>query len=544
MQADPAQPFAPTAVGEGGRYMLRECLAHATAVSVYAAFDTRLSREVVVKVLKAAHGDADAHAVARAADLLANARLAARLQHPSVVTLFDAGLCGRDVYVVMERLEGDSLHDRLAAGWRPAPQEALRLGKRIAVALTFVHEAGVLHGRVEPSHVFLLGPTHLKLLNCGMASPSGEFDAAAVGAPGDASTESWLRYAAPEVLLGAAPDARCDVYGLGLVMYEMLARRAAFTGNSPEELRNGVLLSDVPEAHARNPAVPRTLSSIVARAMARDPAMRHPSMRELLNTLKNELAVTDPTGHTAGGSDRRRQAAAACAGWVAAGAVGFFAWRESAPPMSAADLTQTSARNTAPTAASTPALAPPVSVQPASSTPVLAESAAPNLATSTVRPLAHVREAAAASAARARATPSVPKTAAAPTRQTAPRPNPSSADQRSNPAPTAAAPSRQAETGAAAHPPIERVASPVAPADGGSSPAVAAARGAVVFAVEPGGAIEINGVQVGTTPPLRRLTLPNGKYEVTIRNDAFQPHVLSITVSADKPVNISHRFGS
>ena len=107
----------------------------------------------------------------------------------------------------------------------------------------------------------------------------------------------------------------------------------------------------------------------------------------------------------------------------------------------------------------------------------------------------------------------------------------------------AAAARQQPETNTAAASPSESAASRALPADGASAVA-AAARGAVVFDVEPVGTVEINGVRVGTTPPLRRLTLPNGKYEVTIRNDAFQPHVSSITVSGDKPVNISHRFGS
>ena len=105
----------------------------------------------------------------------------------------------------------------------------------------------------------------------------------------------------------------------------------------------------------------------------------------------------------------------------------------------------------------------------------------------------------------------------------------------------APAATRPIEVNGAAARPAESVASRSLSADA-ASPVSAAARGAVVFAVEPGGAVEINGVQIGTTPPLRRLTLPIGKYEVTIRNDGFRPHVLTITVDGDKPVNISHRF--
>lgn len=111
--------------------------------------------------------------------------------------------------------------------------------------------------------------------------------------------------------------------------------------------------------------------------------------------------------------------------------------------------------------------------------------------------------------------------------------------------PSAAA-ARQPESNVAATRATEPAAVTAPAADGASAAAAApaAARGVVVFAVEPGGAVEINGVQIGTTPPLRRLTLPNGQYEITIRNEAFQPQVLRITVSGDKPVNINHRFGS
>ena len=536
MEADAAQQPSRIAIGDGGRYALKACLSRSAGASVYAAFDVRLSREVVVKVLKTTRDGADAQAVAHAADLLAGVRLVARLQHPSMVTLFDAGLCGLDVYIAMERLEGGSLHERLSAGWRPAPHESLRVGVRIAAALAFVHEAGVLHGRVEPAHVFFLSPTQVKLLNCGIVGLDSQSDTPPVDALGEPAQRVVSPYTAPEVLLGAALDAHGDVYGLGLVLYEMLAGRAAFGGDSSPALRNAVLLSDVPEAHALNPAVPRTLSSIVARAMARDPTLRHQSMRELLEALRSELTGTGQTRHAAG-LGRRRKVAMACAGVLAASAVGFLVWREVAPPTSATVQAAALAWNTAPTAASAAAPA-----QAGSSAPPPDESVAPDVSNSVVKPIVQIRETVVASGAQARATPSSPKTVVAPTRQAAPRTNPTSAVRPVDPVPPAAAAVRQPETSIAAARATESAASRVLPFNVGDP--VTAARGAVVFAVEPGGTIEINGVQIGTTPPLRRLTLPNGKYEVTIRNDAYQPHKLSITVSGDAPVNISHRFGS
>jgi eukaryotic-like serine/threonine-protein kinase len=535
MESAAAQQPLKIAVGDGGRYVLKACLSRSAAASVYAAFDVRLSREVVVKMLKTSRDGTEAHAVAHAADLLAGVRLMARLQHPSMVTLFDAGLCGLDAYIAMERLEGSSLHDRLAAGWRPAPQEALHVGAGIAAALAFVHEAGMLHGRVEPAHVFFLEPMRLKLLSCGSGGLGGRFDTPPVDALGEPLERAVSPHMAPEVLLGAAWDERGDVYGVGLLLYDMLAGRAAFSGESAQALRNAVLLNDVPQAHTLNPEVPPVLSSVVARAMARDPALRHQSMRELLDALNAALSITDETGRKATPGRRRQVAAvaAACAGLLlASGAVGFFAWRERPLPTSTAEPAVVVARNTAPAAQS-----PSAPVQPAHSAMQADESVAPSVANSATRPLDRIREAAAAGDARARATPS------APARPPTPRPVAPAAARAADPAPTTPVAVRPPETDATAARPAESAASRALPADAASASA-AAARGAVVFAVEPGGTVEINGVQIGTTPPLRRLTLPNGKYEVTIRNDAFQPHVLSITVSADKPVNISHRFGS
>jgi eukaryotic-like serine/threonine-protein kinase len=534
MESIAAQQPSRIALGDGGRYALKACLSRSAAASVYSAFDVRLSREVVIKMLKTTRDRSDAHAVAHAADLLAGVRLMSRLQHPGMVTLFDAGLCGLDVYIAMERLEGGSLHDLLATGWRPTVQQALRVGARIAAALAFAHEAGALHGRVETGHVFLIGPTQIKLLCCDIVDSSGRSDMSSVDVFGEPPDRGLSRDTAPEVLLGAALDARCDVYGLGLMLYEMLAGCAAFSGDSPLALRNAMLLSDVPEAHMRNPNVPHTLSSVVARAMTRDPALRYQSMRELLDALKTELTVTGPTQRGVA-RDHRLLAAATCAGLLAASAAGYLVWRESAAPTPMAALAVAASEPVAAASTSVP-------VQPRS-TPPPGERIALDVASSAVRPLAQIREAASASNARARTLASVPKTAAAPIRPTTPPSISRSTNEPVDP-PMTATPARQPEANAEAARPAQVAASGAAPAEGGSNPAAAAARGAVIFAVEPGGAVEINGVQIGTTPPLRRLTLPNGKYEVTIRNDAFQPHVLRITVSGDKPVQISHRFGS
>jgi eukaryotic-like serine/threonine-protein kinase len=529
---DDASLAPPIAVGDMGRYVLKDCLSNTGSASVYVAFDSRLSREVVVKVLKTTRADrTGAGQPTLAADLLAGARVAARLVHPGIVTVFDAGLCERDAYVAMERLEGHNLQSRLADGWRPELREALRIASRVAAALVFAHEAGVVHGRIEPANVFLTGPHQLKLLNFGIAVVDARRGDSASQTTDEAEADSPLRYVAPERLLGEAADERCDVYGLGLVMYELLTGRPAFSGPSPQDVRHAVLLSDVAAAHTLNPALPVAVSTIVARAMARDPALRYPSARDMLLALRPIVADANEAVRQGPWRDRRLQGAAALVGLLAVGTSGFVALRGNSTP-----APRTAAVGVPPPTPATPA----VPVTAAASEPVNAEqalvrSAGSSVADSAARPLAAIQAAASASAKRA--APRAPAPAAAPKTKNAQPPAAATRQAQLDVAPPRN--DSPAPSPAAASAPV---ASAAAPAASGAAPAPG--RGAILLAVEPWGKVEVNGTMVGTAPPMRRLTLPNGNYTITIRNDAFPPYTVGVTVRDDKPANINHRFGS
>jgi eukaryotic-like serine/threonine-protein kinase len=530
---DDPSPAPPLAVGDMGRYVLKDCLSRTGSGSVYVAFDSRLSRGVVVKVLKTrragATDSAGAGCSTHAADLLAGARVAARLVHPGIVTVYDAGLCEREVYVAMERLEGHSLQSRLAGGWHPEPRDAVRIASRVAAALVFAHEAGALHGRVEPANVFLTGPHQLKMLNFGIASVDGRFDESVSPPTDEAAADGPLRYVAPERLLGEAADERCDVYGLGLVMYELLTGRPAFSGASSQDVRHAVLLSDVAAVHTLNPAVPIAVSTIVARAMARDPALRYPSARDMLLALRPTVADANEPARQGAWQDRRLQGAAALVGLLAVGTLGVMALRGNTHP------TPRAAAVGVPTPATPSAPVTAAASEPVSAEQALVRSVGSSVADSAARPLATIQAAASASAKRA--APRAPSPAAAPKIAKAQPP---------------AATARQAQLDVA--PPLDDIPAPSsaaasAPMASTAPPAASAAaptpgRGAILLAVEPWGKVEVNGTMVGTAPPMRRLTLPNGNYTITIRNDAFPPYSIGVTVSDDKPTNINHRFGS
>lgn len=482
-------------IGHVGRYALKYQLGAGGLGTVYAALDPLLSRPIAVKTL---HVDAVAEQrEALEARLLAEARAAAGLNHPHIVTVYDAGLAEQGVYIAMERLQGRDLRDLLADGWRPEPVQAARIAKRIADALAYAHGHGVIHCDIKPANIYMIGRTQPKLLDFGIArvaQQQGQPDGAAVPfAAGDSLGGTSLPpselgspyYVAPEQLRGEPLDLRCDVYGVGVVLYELLTGRRAFEGRSLEGIRKAVLKADVPTAASVNRNVNAALSAIVARAMARNPAQRYRSARQFARALRGWLEE-EASRQAAAPLGRANWAWSVFAGLGLATAA-VFGWLSlgegnSRPPPEARQAP-------APAVADVPAAA----------------AAVPGVAAS--EPGANIAAAPASAAA-------VVKSAKIETAET------SRARER-----------RAARELAAAPPAVAAAVPPVT-------------QGVVQLAISPWGQVEVNGVAAGITPPLSRLTLPAGKHQVVVRNDEFPPLSVTVTVDEDKPVTLRHRFGS
>ncbi len=533
-------------VGQADRYLLGECLRQTGHGTVHLAFDTQLSREVVVKTL---HVDDDtAHRPSREASLLAGARAAARLNHPNIVTVHDAGLCERGVFIVTERLFGRDLRSRLADGWRPDPLHVARIAARIAQALSHAHGAGVVHGRLEPSNVFMIGRTQLKVLNFGVAGAVAGLEAAPSEQSDGAQGFDQTGCVAPERLLGEPIHTRGDLYGLGLLMYEMLAGRPAFSGDSPSDIRRAIVQGDLPPVQALSPAVPVALSAIVECATARNPALRYPSAQHMLNALREYLSGAAGAVPEAARPLVGVQRVVAMLSVIAASALGVVALRSipadtprpaqaqaSAPVAQATSRAESAsaASAAASVAAAASAVGPitPIAGRAASEPAVAAQDIAAPAATSAAASGATAAAASAGGTERPTQRAAIKPPKARPPIKTArklelDRPPVDAGNERAPMAATPMTPTTPAPTAAAA--------SVAAPRTG---------RGAIILAVEPRGQVEVNGVPIGATPPMLRLTLPNGAYTITIRNEGFPAYSTGVVVSEDKPVTINHRFG-
>jgi len=276
----PAPNEAESTIGHVGRYALKYLLGDGGLGRVYAGWDPLLSRNLAIKVVQC--GSLGTRHERLDAMILDEARAVAGLNHPNIVTIYDAGLSELGVYIAMEQLPGCDLRQLLDDGWRPDAVRAARLMRRVADALDCAHEKGVIHCDIKPANIFMIDRRKPKVLDFGIARITHQG-----GAPGlEGLITGSPHYLAPEQLRGEAVDARTDVYAMGVVLYELLTGRRAYTGGSIQSIVEAVLQGQPVPARALVPSVPAELSTIAERAMALDPARRYASARELSVALR------------------------------------------------------------------------------------------------------------------------------------------------------------------------------------------------------------------------------------------------------------------
>ena len=271
-----------------GKFQIERALASGASGDVYEAIHLGLGSRVAVKVLRPG---APQTAQIRRKRFVREARVAARIQSDYVVRVFDIvapeqGL----IYIVMELLEGETLADRIRRVHAMPPAEAVGYVLQAAKPLAAMHDAGIVHRDVKPSNIFLArhaeGNERVKLLDFGVAAfqqpvARGEsaitFTDTMIGTP---------RYMAPEqVLTSKDVDARADVWALGVTLYELLAGRQPFDGQTVLAVLNQIESQEPPPLTDLQPGIPPDLAKAVHRCLAKDPSRRPPDARALAEAL-------------------------------------------------------------------------------------------------------------------------------------------------------------------------------------------------------------------------------------------------------------------
>jgi serine/threonine protein kinase len=290
-------PLAPGA--RLGPYEIVAPLGAGGMGEVYRAKDSRLGREVAIKVLPAEFAsDPD-----RLKRFELEARAASALNHPNILTLFDLGDHDGKPFLVLELLEGRVLREVLASGETITTKKVLDWGVQIARGIAAAHDKGIVHRDLKPENLFLCSDGRVKILDFGLAKLTmGEEGALASattiagGATASGIILGTAGYMAPEQVRGARADHRADLFALGCVLHELLTGERAFRGETAIETLNAILKSEPPEISGSGRQFPPSLARIVRHCLEKSPAERFQSASD----LAFDLAALSQSGEESG----------------------------------------------------------------------------------------------------------------------------------------------------------------------------------------------------------------------------------------------------
>jgi serine/threonine-protein kinase len=306
-----ADPRKGRVIGE--RYRLGKVIGRGGMATIHEATDLRLGRPVAVKLLRPE--------VTRDADLAGRFRreaLAATvLRHPNIVACLDTGTDGDQPYLVMDLVDGEDLSARLKRGGRLAPAHAARIGLDVARALGVAHVRGIVHRDVKPGNILLASDGRAMVTDFGIARLAADAEAARPG-----TTLGSVHYFSPEQARGATTTPASDVYGLGLVIFEMLTGSRAFSGETTDAIALARIDAPAPSPKAIRPEIPSELDTVVRRALAPNPADRYSNGNAMAAALESAVQAIDDESPTTRLTIPRRKATAAAAAAPGLGAVG------------------------------------------------------------------------------------------------------------------------------------------------------------------------------------------------------------------------------
>jgi serine/threonine protein kinase/Tol biopolymer transport system component len=271
----PYEILAPLGQGGGG--------------TVYRAWDPRLEREVALKIL---HGESatDPERVRR---FIAEARAASALNHPNIVTVFDAAVDGDTPYIVSELIDGRPLRSEIHLG--PVPlKRLLDFATQIADGLSAAHEAGIVHRDLKPENIMIARTGRVKIVDFGLARPGGFPESGTEPSADDVQTQTepglragTIPYMSPEQARGVGTDFHSDQFSFGLILHEMAQGRPAFRRDTPAATLDAIINDELPPMSAGDTRIPVLLRWIIERCLAKDPDDRYAVTVDLHRDLRN-----------------------------------------------------------------------------------------------------------------------------------------------------------------------------------------------------------------------------------------------------------------
>lgn len=280
MTFDQTDPLIGLLVDE--RYRVTRRLARGGMATVYIAQDERLDRPVALKVMHPHLADSDAF-VER---FRREARSAARIVHPGVVSVFDQGVVTGQGFLVMELIDGTNLRQLLRAQGAFTIPQALRYTTDTLEALRAAHRVGVIHRDIKPENILIPTDGPAKVTDFGLARAASEVSMSSTG-----NMLGTVAYIAPEIATTAEADARSDIYSVGIMLYEMLTGQVPWAGESPLQIASHHVSDDVPSPSAAQPWIPREIDDLVAALTARDPANRPADASDAIDLVARAAAA-------------------------------------------------------------------------------------------------------------------------------------------------------------------------------------------------------------------------------------------------------------
>ncbi len=257
-----------------GRFNIKKKLGSGSQGTVFLCTDPQLQRHVAIKLLNSKHGLSSGDVT----EFLNEARAISRIQHPNIVSIFDANKQNNEPYLVFEYVKGELLSDRIKRQL-PELHEALDIFTGILSGVAQVHKEKIVHRDLKPANIMLDAETVPKIMDFGIArmqKTAKDKDAVLSGTP---------RYMAPEYISNGKVSPQMDIFALGTILYEMVTGKRAFHGNTSSAVLNNIISQKVESASSINPDVGERLDAIIMRALEKDPGSRYSNAEEMLGAL-------------------------------------------------------------------------------------------------------------------------------------------------------------------------------------------------------------------------------------------------------------------